>query len=48
VPLAGVLAPGALIYVEAELAWQAPPGWLQRRHRQAGQVHYHLFEANTA
>lgn len=42
-----VLAPGALVYAEAEAEAPPPADWRCRRHRQAGQVHYHLFEASA-
>jgi 16S rRNA (guanine966-N2)-methyltransferase len=43
-PLAPVLAPGAVIYAEAEQALARFGEWKMIRHRQAGQVHYHLFD----
>jgi 16S rRNA (guanine966-N2)-methyltransferase len=42
--LAGVLAPAARVYVEAERALQVPPsGYAIERSARAGQVHYHLL-----
>jgi len=43
-PLARVLAPGAVIYAEAEGALRRFGDWRMIRHRLAGQVHYHLFD----
>lgn len=46
-PLERALAPGATIYAEAERAMPAFGDWPVSKHRQAGQVHYHLFRTDT-
>lgn len=35
--------PEGLVYVEAEAAFAAPPGWAVWRHDRAGAVHFHLL-----
>lgn len=37
------LKPDGLVYVEAEAAFAAPPGWTVWRHDRAGAVHFHLL-----
>ncbi len=41
--LPGILAENGLVYVEAEAACAAPPGFELSREGKAGAVHYHLF-----
>lgn len=45
--LAAVLAPGAVLYAEAEHALSGLGEWRLVKHRQAGQVHYHLLESDS-
>jgi 16S rRNA (guanine(966)-N(2))-methyltransferase RsmD len=46
-PLGRVLRPDALIYVEAERELGDLGPWRVRRHKKAGQVHYHLMRVET-
>lgn len=46
--LPGLLTPGARIYAEAEFPIAHIGAWATVRSGQAGQVYYHLLEANTA
>ncbi len=42
--LPAALAPGALVYIEAETALEAPSGFELLRQDKAGAVHYHLLQ----
>jgi 16S rRNA (guanine(966)-N(2))-methyltransferase RsmD len=42
--LPGVLARGAAVYVESDVAVEVNRPWRVRRHGRAGAVHYHLLE----
>jgi 16S rRNA (guanine(966)-N(2))-methyltransferase RsmD len=45
-PLSRLLAPQAMVYAEAERELAGLGKWRRLKHRQAGQVHYHLFESD--
>lgn len=42
-PLAGVLAPGGVVYAESESALAPPVPWRVKKSGKAGAVHYHLI-----
>ena len=42
--LPGVLAPGAVVYVESDAAFAPGPGWRVTREGRAGAVHHRLME----
>lgn len=43
-----ILRPGALVYVEHSIAWEAPAGWCMVKQSRAGRVIYGLLTADTS